>query len=303
MKLGERIYQYRTEKELSQGDLAELLNVSRQSVSKWENNTSIPDLDKIVKLSEIFGVSLDELIKGEALVNDKQDNVGNQDIHVESEVVNIDSNAQEPSKTQRLIGIILMCMASFLIMLSLFLGGILAGLIFASPFIACGLICLFCKKNAGLWCSWSIYLLITAYLIWATGITWDAVFMSLMWTPSMNYLRLAMAWVLFIFLLILVVSTVKRFSKSCFVSIKDGVFKTAALWIAYAGIHVVYKYLYQIMFNSIVVDGQIVGDFGMITLSNVLVDCLKLPLVTAALIHTVRLIKTVIVLNKNKSHI
>ena len=65
MSLGETIYRLRTEKNLSQGDLAERLEVSRQSVSKWENDSAVPDLAKIVKLSEVFEVSLDELVKGE----------------------------------------------------------------------------------------------------------------------------------------------------------------------------------------------------------------------------------------------
>lgn len=64
MSLGERIYKLRTEKELSQGDLAEALEVSRQSISKWETNGSVPELDKLVKLSEVFGVSLDALVTG-----------------------------------------------------------------------------------------------------------------------------------------------------------------------------------------------------------------------------------------------
>ena len=67
MNLGETIYNLRKEKKLSQGDLAEQLSVSRQSVSKWENNSAVPDLDKLVKLSTIFGVSLDELVKGEMM--------------------------------------------------------------------------------------------------------------------------------------------------------------------------------------------------------------------------------------------
>ena len=62
MSLGERIYKLRTEKNLSQGELADALEVSRQSISKWETNGSVPELDKLVKLSEVFGVSLDELI-------------------------------------------------------------------------------------------------------------------------------------------------------------------------------------------------------------------------------------------------
>ena len=63
--LGERLYTLRTSREMSQGDLAEKLDVSRQTISKWENNISIPELDKIVSLSGIFGVSVDYLVKGE----------------------------------------------------------------------------------------------------------------------------------------------------------------------------------------------------------------------------------------------
>lgn len=65
MSLGQRIYDYRTQKQLSQAALAELLNVSRQSISKWETDTSVPELDKLIKMGELFEVSLDVLIKGE----------------------------------------------------------------------------------------------------------------------------------------------------------------------------------------------------------------------------------------------
>lgn len=64
MKLGENIYQNRTERGLSQGGLADALEVSRQSVSKWENGTAIPELDKLIKMSKLFGITLDELVYG-----------------------------------------------------------------------------------------------------------------------------------------------------------------------------------------------------------------------------------------------
>ena len=62
--LGERIYQERTARRLSQTDLAEALEVSRQSVSKWETNASVPDLDKLVRMCELFEVSMDSLVRG-----------------------------------------------------------------------------------------------------------------------------------------------------------------------------------------------------------------------------------------------
>ena len=65
MTLGERIIKLRNTKGISQDTLANALGVSRQSVSKWETDASVPELDKLIKLSEYFEISLDELIKGE----------------------------------------------------------------------------------------------------------------------------------------------------------------------------------------------------------------------------------------------
>lgn len=63
MTLGEKIFKLRTEQGLSQETFGEKLGVSRQSVSKWETDQSIPELDKIVAVSEMFGVSTDYLLK------------------------------------------------------------------------------------------------------------------------------------------------------------------------------------------------------------------------------------------------
>lgn len=63
MNLSEKISMLRKQRYWSQEQLAEKLNVSRQSISKWENASSIPDLDKIIILSQIFEVSVDYLIK------------------------------------------------------------------------------------------------------------------------------------------------------------------------------------------------------------------------------------------------
>ena len=65
MTLGERIAYHRNRLGLSQGELAGLLNVSRQAVSKWETDGSLPDLDRLIALSGLFGLTLDELVKGE----------------------------------------------------------------------------------------------------------------------------------------------------------------------------------------------------------------------------------------------
>ena len=64
MSLGENIYNCRVLKNWSQTELADALSVSRQSVSKWENGSATPDLDKLIKMREIFDVSLDDLVFG-----------------------------------------------------------------------------------------------------------------------------------------------------------------------------------------------------------------------------------------------
>ena len=65
MILAEKIAYLRKQKEWSQEELAGRLDISRQSVSKWESGTSIPELDKIIGISNIFGVSTDFLLKDE----------------------------------------------------------------------------------------------------------------------------------------------------------------------------------------------------------------------------------------------
>lgn len=65
MTFGQKIIKLRTNLEISQEKLAELLSVSRQSVSKWEMDQAIPQIDKIIQISDIFGVSCDHLLREE----------------------------------------------------------------------------------------------------------------------------------------------------------------------------------------------------------------------------------------------
>lgn len=64
MNLGEKLFELRKEKNLSQEEVADKLNVTRQTVSKWETNQSTPDFDKIVPLCELFEISTEELLTG-----------------------------------------------------------------------------------------------------------------------------------------------------------------------------------------------------------------------------------------------
>lgn len=65
MEFNNKLYELRKQKGFSQEELAHRLNVSRQTVSKWEVGESTPDMEKLVAISDLFEVSLDELIKGE----------------------------------------------------------------------------------------------------------------------------------------------------------------------------------------------------------------------------------------------
>ena len=102
-------------------------------------------------------------------------------------------------------------MAFVVVMFFLSVGGVLAGFIFAAPFIVCGIICFACKKNVGLWCTWAVYFLFDIYMSYATGIYRGSVLLSLQWTPEMNYMRLAFAWFLVISLVVMIAITVLRF--------------------------------------------------------------------------------------------
>ncbi|MDR0899089.1 MAG: helix-turn-helix domain-containing protein [Lactobacillaceae bacterium] len=63
LPIGEKIKELRIANGWSQGDLATRVMVARQSVSKWENNITIPDIETLIQLSELFNISLDDLLK------------------------------------------------------------------------------------------------------------------------------------------------------------------------------------------------------------------------------------------------
>ena len=80
MRLGQKIADLRKKNNLSQEGLAEIMNVSRQAVSKWESEQSIPDIEKIVNLSELFGVTTDYLLKrGEPSFELKNEDINDKD--------------------------------------------------------------------------------------------------------------------------------------------------------------------------------------------------------------------------------
>lgn len=208
MNFGERIYKYRSARNLSQGNLADMLDVSRQSVSKWENNSAVPDLDKIIKLCEIFEITIDELVKGEESASD----VSSDTLTVESKQTEVKTR-QAGFPGRKVAGTILLCMA-FLIVLFLALNGALVGgMILATPFIVCGIICFAAKQNAGLWCAWAGYFMIDIYLREMTGMNRGLIFNAYYYTFATTTMMRALlvSWTINLFLLFLISISILRF--------------------------------------------------------------------------------------------
>ena len=72
MNMADRIQYLRKSKGISQEELADKVGVSRQAVSKWESEQSTPDLEKIIIMSDFFGVTTDYILKGIEPVADKE---------------------------------------------------------------------------------------------------------------------------------------------------------------------------------------------------------------------------------------
>lgn len=96
MTFSEKLLKLRKGKGLSQEQLAEQLNVSRQAISKWESGSSIPESEKLLALSDYFQVSLDDLLKEGA--------------EVDSPVSEAPLKASHPNKAQWILGLVI-CVA------------------------------------------------------------------------------------------------------------------------------------------------------------------------------------------------
>lgn len=119
MSISKQLIHLRNIKGLSQEELASLLNVTRQSVSKWENDQALPDGEKIVRLSEIFGVTTDYLLKGKE--SDPIDIYSRHDTkagaNMSAEVTEILDNVHQMTTRKRhVIGIIILLAAIVVIL-------------------------------------------------------------------------------------------------------------------------------------------------------------------------------------------
>lgn len=198
--IGEKIYKLRTDKNLSQGDLADMLNVSRQSISKWENNITTPDLDKIIQMSDIFGVSIDELVRG-----------NNETTHIENMATS--SSTQSQVSLHFIIGVILLNFAILTILLFILLRSFLTGLLLAIPLVVCGSICIICKRNCGLWCAWALFIIAYFFMYYLTGVTPSSLLLPLWLKQGVNRSYLIAGGIELLIIIVLLFSTIKIFGK------------------------------------------------------------------------------------------
>ena len=112
MEFNNKLYELRKQKGFSQEELANRLNVSRQTVSKWEVGDSTPDMEKLIAISDLFGISLDELVLDKTSEPSSAAQSAKPDIYSEiktdiKEKVLTDSNRKKAKKGLKIAGIIL----------------------------------------------------------------------------------------------------------------------------------------------------------------------------------------------------
>lgn len=237
MTLGQNIARLRAQKSLSQGDLADALEVSRQSVSKWETDASIPELDKLLRLAELFGVTLDELVKGESAHSEATDKeCAGAAAPAEAAGAYTAAAPAARRETRQIVGTILLCFGALIGILIMLFAGTLAGFILALPLFVCGIICLTVRRHAGLWCAWALYIGFALYMRYATGLVAWNIFRTLSWTVRDNYLRLLFSWIIALLLLTMIVCTLYSYRTQALRWRKRNIALLSTGWLAHLGI-------------------------------------------------------------------
>ncbi len=194
MTLGEKIAKLRTEHRLSQSDLAERMGVSRQSISKWETGSSIPDLDKLVSLSNLFEISLDDLVKTQIPIKEMNTRA---------------SESSRPSaeySTRKITGWMLLGTGLLSVVLGTAFNLLLAFL--GLYLILCGFICLFIKKHPGLLIGWGTLLPCAFLLPRFSSANMNMIFHPIVYQRAFT-LQLVISYALWIALFLLIIATIK----------------------------------------------------------------------------------------------
>ena len=163
----------------------------------------------------------------DALILDKKTQEAKPEAEPEPKVIYVER--QVPGSTHKSAGVVLLCFAALAWLLVSLFGDILAGLIWASPFAACGLICLLARKNVGLWCLWVLYAFLDLYFRFATGTHWVFAFQVFAYKGDWT-IHLIMAWIWLLCFAGLTVATILRFQKSNANTLGKNAIFAAVLW-------------------------------------------------------------------------
>ena len=186
--IGDRIYNLRKQHNMSQGELADELDVSRQTISKWENGSSIPETDKIIRLCEIFSVSSDYILRGFTEKSDER----NPTVIKEKTVI-----VEKLTDIKTIFATGLFINAMFLLFISpkTFYIPLLFGAVAA--------ILLLCKKHPVYFSLWLIYIYINVFCSLTTAGGMDMIFDKSVYSSEYTGL-LAVSCMLWITLFLLV---------------------------------------------------------------------------------------------------
>lgn len=192
MTIGEKIAQLRVQHHFTQNELAEKLGVSRQAISKWENGNSIPDLENLIAISELFETSLDALAKESPLISQ----------HIPQK--------EMPAKSALTPRIIFAWILFGIGCLSMILGFCFLGgiSVLGIYLLLCSLICFLSKKHPGLIIGWGTFLTVSFFLPYYTSTSMQTIFFPYAYSNGM-WIQLIISWIMWIFLLLLIWRTIQ----------------------------------------------------------------------------------------------
>lgn len=290
MTLGQKINQLRLEHNLSQNDLADMLNVSRQSISKWETDGSVPDLDNLIKLSQIFHVTLDELV-----LNKKSDNIVTTETTTAATASLPNStegrNVQGGLPVRILAGFALLICSAVGIIICTILGDPAAGLVLMLPFMISALICFTVPKHTELVVFWVLSIVLDAFFRFGTDINWhltrmlfDPRYMAGGFTIQMLIAIIEVIW-----LCILIFITIRRFRNGTALQPKS----LAIAWALYIGARFLVSRGLTLIVQKLSMTSLFGTAMGLYVILYLIVDWLFVGALTVLLIQTFRWIRTV----------
>ncbi len=190
--LGERIYKNRERLGLSQLELSDLLDVSRQSISKWETDAAVPELSKLVKMAEVFGVTLDELVLGRenALTAEPEPS------DAATEIKEAVHTKPARSLVKLIFGAVLLSVGLILGFGLLFCGLYIPAIVILLTFALCSFYCFMQLRHAALWCADTWFAVAALYFYHGNGVLWSNVFVAITYVPRYTHPMVAvLSWV------------------------------------------------------------------------------------------------------------